>query len=94
MRKEIKRHGQYYVYIVKCANETYYTGYTSNIEKRIKAHNNNRGAKYLKGKQPIELVYAKPYAYYKNALKGEKEIKKLTRQQKANLIKDYQEEIE
>lgn len=47
------------------------------------------GAKYLKGKSPVQLVYAKEYKYYKNALRGERNLKKLTRKQKEDLIIKY-----
>ena len=90
MNKSPKRIGLYYVYIVECKNEYYYTGYTSNIENRIKLHEKGHGAKYLRGKGPIKLVYAKEYRYYKNALNAERRLKKITRTQKKKLIKTYQ----
>ena len=81
------RHGRYWVYMVQASDETYYTGSTSNLEHRLKLHNAGNGAKYLRGKGPIRLVYAKGYRYYKNALRGERNLKKLTRKQKGELIK-------
>ena len=86
IRKPIKRSGQFFVYIVECQNGYFYTGYTSNLTNRIKAHNNSQGAKYLKGKGPVKLVYAKEYRYYMIALKEERRIKTLTRKQKEALI--------
>jgi len=86
MRK-IKRTGGFFVYIVKCSGGQYYTGFTNDIEARLKCHNSGKGAKYLRGKLPVELVYAKPYKYLKSALKAEYEIKQLTRTQKESLIK-------
>ncbi len=85
----MKRHAKYFVYIVECSNGTYYTGYTSNIEKRLKAHNKGQGAKYLRGKGPVRLVFTREYWYYKNALNAEREIKKYTRVQKEKLVKGY-----
>jgi len=85
----MKRHDQYFVYILMCKNGTYYTGYTNNLENRIKKHNAGTGAKYLRGKGPVELVFAREYKYYKNALNGERAVKKLTRTQKEKLIKTY-----
>jgi len=91
MSKKITRHNQYFVYIVQCKNGTYYTGYTNNLEKRISEHNDGkRGAKYLRGKTPVELVYAKEYSYYKNALKAERRIKKLSHSEKRALVKIYE----
>ena len=85
----MKRVSKFYVYIVECRNRTYYTGSTNSLEDRIKLHNKGRGAKYLRGKRPVELVYAKEYRYYKNALHAERNLKKLTRAQKEELIRVY-----
>ena len=92
MSKKLSRKSRYWVYIVRCRDGTYYTGYTDNLIRRINEHNRGYGAKYLKrGKLPVELVFSKEYRYYKNALKAERRIKKLTRKQKENLIKIYAE---
>lgn len=76
-----------YVYIIKCADNTYYTGWTTNIEKRIKAHNNGNGAKYTKSRRPVSLVYFEILETKSLALKREYAIKQLTRKQKEELIK-------
>lgn len=89
IRKAIKREGKFFVYIVQCRDGTYYTGYTKNLEERVSLHNSGNGAKYLKSRLPVKLVYAKEYRYYKNALHAEKRVKKLTRAQKLNLIRIY-----
>jgi putative endonuclease len=57
--------------MVQCKDGTYYTGYTKDLENRIALHKSGRGAKYVKYKLPAELVYAKQYRYYKNALNEE-----------------------
>lgn len=75
-----------YVYIIKCADNTYYTGWTTNIEKRIKAHNNGNGAKYTKSRRPVKLVYLEVLETKSLALKREYAIKQLTRKQKEELI--------
>ena len=85
----MKRHARYHVYIVQCKTGTYYTGYTSNLKKRIETHNKGRGAKYLRGKLPVKLIFAKEYRYYKNALKAERKLKTLTRKAKEKLVKGY-----
>jgi putative endonuclease len=87
---KVKRKDIFYVYIVRCADGTYYTGYTNNLEKRIKLHNNRNGARYLKSKLPVRLVYAKEYRYYKNVLHAERRIKKLRSWQKQELIRVYE----
>jgi putative endonuclease len=76
----------HYVYIVKCADETYYTGYTNNLNRRIEQHNQGDGAKYTKGRRPVELVYSKELDSKSKAMKREYKIKQLTRQKKIELI--------
>jgi putative endonuclease len=88
---KFKREGIFYVYIVQCLNGAYYTGSTNNLEKRIELHNKGNGAKYLKGKSPVKLAYVKEYKYYKNAIHAERNIKKLTREQKEGLVRIYAE---
>jgi putative endonuclease len=90
-KKSIKREDRFFVYIVQCRDGTYYTGYTNNLESRIALHNSGYGAKFLKRKLPVKLVYAKEYHYYKNALHRERNIKKMTREQKERLIRIYNE---
>lgn len=85
----IKRHDRYFVYILECRDGSYYTGYTNDLEQRVKRHNDGHGAKYLRVKLPVTLVYSKEYKYYKNALSAERRIKKLTRNQKEELISIY-----
>lgn len=88
-RKAIRRKGRFFAYIVQCRDGTYYTGYTQNLEERVLLHNSGKGAKYLRGKSPVKLVYAKQYRYYKNALNAERRIKELTRKRKSKLVKSY-----
>jgi putative endonuclease len=86
----MKRSGKFYVYIVKCCDGTYYTGSTNDLEKRIGEHNNGkRGAKYLRGKRPVKLVWRKEYNYYKRALQAETRIKQLSHSEKQELVQIY-----
>lgn len=85
--KNIYRSGKFYVYIVKCKDGTYYTGYTNNLEKRIKLHNKGKGAKYTRDRRPVKLVWKKEYKQFKSAFKTERVIKGLTRKQKESLVK-------
>ena len=89
----MKRHGRFYVYIVQCADGTYYTGYTTDVKARVQLHNAGTGAKSLnwKGKRPVELVYAKAYRYYMRALQGERWLKRRSRAEKEALIQGYEE---
>ncbi len=85
-RRKFKRQGPFHVYIVICSDGTYYTGATGNLKKRITRHNQGRGAKYVRGRRPVELVYAHPYPDYKLALTAERKIKTLTRRGKEALM--------
>lgn len=89
MKRTVKRSAKYFVYIIECRNGIYYAGYTNDLEARIKLHNSGHGAKYLRSKLQVRLVYAKEYRYYKNALHAERNLKKLTRREKEELIKIY-----
>ena len=84
---KFKRKGKFYVYIVECNDETYYTGYTSNIKKRLQLHNTGKGAKYTRDRRPVKLVWNKEYKYFKRAFKKELAIKKLSRKQKEKLVR-------
>ena len=77
-----------YVYILKCSDNTLYTGWTNNIEKRIKAHLEGKGAKYTRSRLPVELVYVEEYTDKISAQKREYAIKQMTREEKLELIKD------
>ncbi len=77
----------HYVYIAKCSDGTYYTGYTNDLEKRLLAHNTGKGAKYTKNRLPVEIVYFEEYEDKSEAMKREYAIKLLTREQKIKLIK-------
>lgn len=77
----------HYVYILHCSDGTYYTGYTNNLEKRIKQHNDGKGAKYTKGKRPVKLVYKEEFSDKSVAMKREYRIKQLTRKEKEKLFK-------
>lgn len=87
VRRKFRRRGVFHAYIVVCADGTYYTGSTGDLKKRVELHNKGRGAKYLRGKRPVELVYARAYRYYKLALTAERKIKTLTRKEKEALIR-------
>jgi len=89
VKREFKRIGQFFVYIVKCNDQTYYTGYTSDLKKRLKLHNDGKGAKYTKGRRPVELVWNKEYKQFRRAFLEELRIKKLTRNQKEKIIDEH-----
>ena len=80
------------LYILRCADNTLYTGITTDVEKRFKAHSSGKGAKYTRGRGPLELVYREACGDHSTALKRELEIKALTREEKELLIKGATEE--
>lgn len=77
------------VYIIQCADNTLYTGISNNIDKRIATHNSGKGAKYTRGRTPVKLVYQEKLTNKAVASQREAEIKKLTRQEKLNLIDSF-----
>ena len=77
-----------YTYMVKCSDGTLYTGWTTNLEHRVKAHNDGEGAKYTRSRRPVELVYYEDYATKAKAMQREYSIKQLTRKQKEKLIEN------
>lgn len=87
-KRIFKRCGAFYVYILECQDGTYYTGYTNDLEKRLKEHNESkRGARYTRYKRPVRVVWQKEYKYLCYAMRAEYKIKQLNRKQKGSLIK-------
>jgi len=84
-----KAAGPFWAYMVQCKYGTFYAGWTNDIKKRIAAHNNGTGAKYLRGKGPVKLVFKKEFLTVQAAQAQEREIKKLTRDKKEALIRSY-----
>ena len=76
----------WYVYILRCKDGTLYTGSTDNVQRRLAVHNSGKGAKYTRGRTPVEVVYSEECESYSAALKREYAVKQLTRQQKLELI--------
>tara|TARA_B100001029_G_scaffold113623_1_gene93896 strand:+ start:2059 stop:2298 length:240 start_codon:yes stop_codon:yes gene_type:complete len=76
----------WFVYILKCKDNSLYTGITNDLEKRIKVHNLGKGAKYTKARLPVSLLYCETYQTKGDALRRELEIKKLKRIEKLALV--------
>ena len=76
----------WYLYILRCKDDTLYTGITTDVEKRLEAHRSGKGAKYTRGRAPLELVYRETCGSHSEALRRELEIKALPRQEKQQLI--------
>lgn len=78
---------QWYTYIVKCSDNTLYTGVTTDLERRVNEHNNSdKGAKYTKTRRPVKLVYNETHTDRSSSSKRESEIKKLSRIDKLKII--------
>ena len=79
----------YYAYILECADKTLYVGSTNDLEKRLHSHNNLKsGAHYTKIRRPVILKYSETFETYAEVRKREGEMKRLTKQQKLDLIKN------
>ena len=80
----------YYLYILQCVDKSLYTGITVNLAKRLKEHNHSKlGAKYTMARRPVKIVYSKKFRNRSSASKAEIQIKKLSREEKIELIKKY-----
>ena len=76
----------WYLYVLRCKDDTLYTGITTDVEKRLEAHRSGKGAKYTRGRAPLELVYSEACGSHSEALKREHQIKQLSRPEKQQLI--------
>lgn len=79
-----------YTYILLCSDGTFYTGWTNDLEKRLKDHNSGKGAKYTRARLPVRLVYSETFETKPEAMKREAAIKKLSRAKKEALINGNQ----
>lgn len=80
---EIRR---WHLYVAECADGSYYTGITKDVEKRIEAHNNGKGAKYTATHAPVKLVFQEPQASYSAALRREYQVKSLPKERKIRFV--------
>ena len=78
----------HWVYVLECADGTYYTGYTTDIERRVSEHDGGDGAKYTRGRTPVELIYSERCESRSEAMAREYEIKQLRRVEKERLVAD------
>lgn len=78
-----------YTYILRCKDETLYTGWTNDIQRRLEAHNAGRGAKYTRARRPVKLVYLESFETKEEAMRREYAIKHMTRKEKLTLTAKY-----
>lgn len=76
----------HYLYIARCHDNTLYTGYTTDLEKREKKHNEGKGARYTRGRRPVKIVYHEVFSTNSAAMKREVEVKRLRKKDKESLI--------
>jgi putative endonuclease len=76
----------YYVYVILCVDGSFYTGYTRDIDARVRLHQSGRGARYTRIHKPQRVAYCELFDSRAKAMRREKELKKMTHQQKLNLI--------
>jgi putative endonuclease len=81
----MEKHNHYF-YVLTCNDGSFYGGYTNNLERRIKLHNAGKGAKYTRGRGPVELTYIKGFENKSDALKAEYQFKQLTRKKKMEFL--------
>jgi len=77
---------KWYLYLLRCRDGSLYCGITTDVEKRLEQHRSGKGAKYTRGRGPLELVYTEECAYHSAALKRELTVKALPREEKLKLI--------
>ena len=76
----------FFVYILQCSDNSFYTGYTNNIDKRLQAHNAGKASKYTRTRLPVKLIYVEELATKSEALKREKQIKSFPQTQKNSFL--------
>jgi putative endonuclease len=81
----------WYVYILECGDGTLYTGITDDVQRRLAVHRSGKGAKYTRGRSPLELRYQECCQSYSHALRREYEIKRFSKQKKLELIQKIPE---
>ncbi|MBA4537461.1 GIY-YIG nuclease family protein [Bacillus aquiflavi] len=79
---------EHYFYVLHCKDGSFYGGYTNNLERRIKLHNEGKGAKYTRGRGPVQLIYSKTFLTKSDALKAEYQFKQWSRQKKEQFLKE------
>ena len=81
-----------YTYILRCSDGTYYTGWTNDLEKRVRTHNRGRGGKYTRTRIPVELAYYEEFETKEEAMSREFAIKQLPRTEKEKLVQRFLKE--
>ena len=80
-----------YMYVVECRDGSYYTGYTTDVKKRVAVHNSGKGAKYTRARLPVKLIYAQGFDSKEEAMSAEVLLKRKKRAQKERFLSENQE---
>jgi putative endonuclease len=83
----VRRRAVHHVYVLSCADGTYYTGYTTDVDRRVAEHDAGEGAKYTRGRTPVDLIHVEDYETRSAAMSREAEIKQLSRTEKESLVR-------
>jgi putative endonuclease len=89
----LKRMTEAWVYILRCSDNSFYTGWTSNLERRLAQHSAGKGSRYTNSRRPVELIAAFAMADRKAALREEARIKRLSRTQKLELVEHHSAQV-
>ncbi|MEK3856806.1 GIY-YIG nuclease family protein [Cytobacillus sp. FSL H8-0458] len=79
----------HFFYVLHCRDGSLYAGYTNDLEKRVKAHNEGKGAKYTRGRGPVELVFTRSFSEKGEAMRAEYEFKQWSRKKKDEFLKQH-----
>ncbi|WDF05359.1 GIY-YIG nuclease family protein [Shouchella hunanensis] len=77
---------KHYMYVLECGDQSWYTGYTNNVEQRLRKHEEGKGAKYTRGRGPLKLIFVETFATKEEALKQEYQFKRKTRRAKERYV--------
>ncbi|WP_058993788.1 GIY-YIG nuclease family protein [Haloarcula sp. CBA1127] len=83
----------YHVYVLRCSDNTFYTGYTTDVERRVREHDAGDGAKYTRGRTPVELIHVESFDSQSDAMSREYEIKQYSRPEKERLVESSDAEV-
>lgn len=82
----MEKANEHYFYVLKCGDGSFYGGYTTDVQRRVRQHNDGKGAKYTRSKGPVKLIYTEAFETKGEALRTEYRFKKLTRKQKEKFL--------
>ncbi|MEQ6357406.1 GIY-YIG nuclease family protein [Lysinibacillus sp. M3] len=82
----MEKNSNHYFYVLECADQSFYAGYTNNVDRRVAVHNAGKGAKYTRARGPVECIYVEEFGTKQEAMRAEYAFKQLTRVQKMKYI--------